>query len=84
MYQQMSNNGTQLITFSCEVRELSFSTRKRYETCEGVPKIEIDCRGLQRSKLSIRYSENSLCQSQVVLDGFTWFKMVCLFLGGFR
>ena len=63
MYQQMSNNGTQLITFSYEVRELSLSTRKRYETCEGVPQIEIDYRGLKRSKLSMRYSENSLCRS---------------------
>ena len=52
MYQQMSNNGTQLITFSCEVREFSFNTRKRYETCEAVSKIEIDYRSPEEQTIN--------------------------------
>ena len=85
-YQQMSHSHTKLIGFSREVRELSFSTRKRCKTSEGDPK---NC----KLKLIIEVSRganyqygprsrNSLCRSWVVLIGFKWFKMVFLFLGG--
>ena len=82
-YQQMSRNRTQLIGISCEVRELSFNTRKRYETSEADQKnwkLKLITKVSREETISTVLGELSLS----IMVGFKWFYVVLDGLSVFR